>query len=588
MAAIRAFLFSSYGALTLLVVLVFAQVLTFDFVGLDDGLLVYNNPIVTKGQVGAAFTTYDPELYIPLTFISYQIEHMLFGSSPMVFHFSNLLLHLANVLLAFWCCTLLLRNRFAALIAAALFAVHPLQVEAVAWIAARKDLLSAFFVLAGMGLYLRGGGRGGEPLWWGSVGAFFLGLLSKVTAITLFPILLLVDWLQGRISRNRVLEKWPFLLLSIIFGIVAVLGKQSNFQGIALFDHVLLIIKASGIALWHIAVPTNLTVLYQQHDPLMLVDMWPWVLCCAVYSIALVIALRHSRAAAFGLLFFLATFTPSYATFQKSGLLFFASDRYTYIGLLGIGIALGTAIAAIAVRAKRFAVGMAVVLIASAGAFSLLQLRHWQSSETLYSLVLQDDDRSLMAHNNLGAYFQSAGDMQRAEEHFRAALTLDPSAPAPLTNLGLLLQEQGNRSEALELFVQAADGLESSDQPVGSAELAPYFLAADILSTRGDLPRAISMLRRAVARNPAAVDAHVNLAILLHKSQRYDDARIAFEDAIVLQPDHIDALYRLASVYGELGMLTEAQSALEKVVRMNPGYEKAQLHLLNIRSATRQ
>jgi tetratricopeptide (TPR) repeat protein len=585
MAALRAFARSPYGALTALTLLVFAQVLAFDFVNFDDDLLVYDNPTVTEGRVAKAFMSYDPELYVPLTLLSYQIEYAIFGDLPLPFHFSNLLLHVANVLLAFWCCSMLMRSRSAAFLAAAIFAVHPLQVEVVSWVAARKDLLSALFFFAGVGFYLRAKGEAGSPLWWRSAGAFLLGLLSKVTVVTMLPVLLLIDWLQGRFSKYRIAEKWPFFVLAVLFGIIAVIGKQSNLQSISFLQMLLFSVKAAGVALWHVVFPANLTVFYQQHEPIDVLQIWPWALCCGIYLLLVVLALRRSRVASFGLLLFAVTFAPSLATFQKNGLFFFASDRYTYIGLLGIGIAAGTLMAAIAMRGRKVAFVVSTLLVAGLSGLSFVQARHWQSSETLYSRVLQYDDRSLMAQNNLGVYFKSKGDMQTAEQYFQAAIALDPTAPAPLTNLGLIAMDQNERGKALELFLRAADGQEAHNRPVASEDLAPYFLAADIYSSRGDLPRAISLLRRAVERGPHIVDAHVNLGILLQKSQRYEDARIALEAAIALQPDHIDALYRLASVYGELGMLPEAESALERVIHINPTYEKAQLHLLNIRSA---
>jgi hypothetical protein len=225
-------------ALLLVVAAAYGRTVVFDFVNWDDGTLVYANPIVMEltgwSALKAAFTSYDPELYIPLTFLTYQIEHALVVLHPALYHLTNVCLHIGNTLLVYWLLLLLSRGRRdIAFLTALLFALHPINAEAVSWVSARKDLLSGFFALASSIAYLRSRTR--FP--WPSVLLFLCALLSKVSVVLLPPVFLLFDWLlNDHVTRRDIVRKWPFALLSSLFIAVALLGKTSNLSGNTCFS----------------------------------------------------------------------------------------------------------------------------------------------------------------------------------------------------------------------------------------------------------------------------------------------------------------------------------------------------------------
>ena len=201
----------------LLAFAIFGKSLGNDFVDFDDGLLIFENPIIQEISVWSlkqAFTTYDPELYVPLTMISYQIDHLLWGMNPFGFHLTNLVLHTMNALLVTLFIRLLMRRlsyHLLPVLCGLLFLVHPLHTEAVAWASARKDVLSSFFFLLSVCSYLqwrereKKEERSGKLLYSFSIFAFALGLLAKVSIIMLPVILLLIEWLQGRSLREKTL-----------------------------------------------------------------------------------------------------------------------------------------------------------------------------------------------------------------------------------------------------------------------------------------------------------------------------------------------------------------------------------------------
>jgi 4-amino-4-deoxy-L-arabinose transferase-like glycosyltransferase len=207
--------------------------LTNGFVVWDDALLVTKNPIahgLTWANIKAAFTTYDPELYIPLTLLSFQINYSLHELLPFGYHLVNLLLHFGSVLMIAWVMFGMTKNRVAAIVTALLFAVHPINVEAVAWVSGRKDVLAAFFFLLSIGAFLKKDDSDRSWLWYAiSIASFVLGLLAKVSVVTLPVALLLIDWYRQKpLSKKTWMELIPFFALSIVFVIIASLGKSST------------------------------------------------------------------------------------------------------------------------------------------------------------------------------------------------------------------------------------------------------------------------------------------------------------------------------------------------------------------------
>lgn len=487
--------------IALLTIIVHAGVLRHGFVTWDDGLLVYRNPTVQEFSpttIKRAFTSYDPELYIPLTLVSYQIEHMIAGQHPALYHVDNLLLHTANALLVFWLVFLLFADVRIACVAGVLFGIHPLHTEAVAWVSARKDLLSTFFFLASAVAYCLYRKHDDRKSYIASVVFFALSLLAKVTTLTLPVVFLLIDWYHGRtFDRRTWLEKAPYALLSIAFFGIALGGKAQNIASLGILKTFLLacgsIVFVLGKLLW----PLHLSVIYPFAGQISPLD--PWFALSVVGVIGLIAAaylLRNSvRVVTFSIAFFLLTLAPTLATFNKAGEIYIASDRYAYIPSIGVIALVAFALWKFWLQlasGRRWLLGIAAVnLLLSLSLMSVLRTAVWADSETLYRDALEQYPDSASIRYNLGLEEERQGRFAEALADYRMAIAIRPDYADAHNNIGVILLLDGKVDEA------------------------------------------IVELQKAIAINPRHPKAHANLGEAYGKKGMYEEglreARIALE-----------------------------------------------------------
>ena len=337
-----------FGGFFLISFLIYGSALNNDFVLWDDHYLIVGNPIVKEISLWSlkeAFKTFDPELYIPATLMSYQIDHLLWGMNPFGFHLTNLVLHTMNALLVMMFLFLLLRNVHLSLFVGLLFLVHPLHTEAVAWASARKDVLSSFFFLLSVCSYLQWRGRengqagSGKLLYSFSIFAFALGLLAKVSIIMLPVILLLIEWL---LCHRRLLASsfvtisrlTPYFLLSVMFGIVGFFGKREAFSFATYFEKAIVAPKSTLFYLEKFFWPTEFSVLYPYTDASIASPEFfiPLVIVMAITFLVLFLK-KYQCVLAFSYFFFLITLLPTFLNIARGGDMdrYFASDRYGYI-----------------------------------------------------------------------------------------------------------------------------------------------------------------------------------------------------------------------------------------------------------------
>ncbi|HAI98953.1 TPA: hypothetical protein DCL30_05525 [Candidatus Peribacteria bacterium] len=447
------------------VLAVYAASLSNGFVNWDDGILVYQNPIITDFSFGAiwkAFTTFDPELYVPFTLLSYQLEHFLFGLNPFVYHFDNLLLHILNVLLIFWMLVKLTGRREIAFLASLLFSVHPLQTEAVAWVSARKDLLSGAFFLASVVAYLSFRERKSTMLKVLSLLLFLCGLLAKVSIAVLPVILVLIDWMRdGRLSLRKVAAKWPYLVLSIIFGVVAIVGKEHNIIGLTPWEIAIVSVKSTVFYIGKIFWPLRFSVFYHYTGPITFTVSAFFVsaiILAALLIVACLLARKTKWMTIWGL-WYLLLLAPSFVTFYKGGEIFYASDRYAYLASLGIIV---LAVAAIFWLTDLLKVNWShgissVVLCALAAVLGVLSYRQsltWASTELLYRRAVASYPDTFIAQHNLGWMLFQDGKLDEAIEHLEKAVEIDPKRALAHANLGIAYGKKGMYDEGLkELYL---------------------------------------------------------------------------------------------------------------------------------------
>jgi len=591
------------GIIVLVTLLTYIPSLRNGFVDIDDGLLITKNATVlhlTPQTLWAAFSTFDPELYVPFTLFTYQLEVAFFGVHPFIFHFTNLLLHIGTALLVFAVMRRLAAIRFsmadASLIGffcALVFALHPLNTEAVVWAAARKDVLSAFFFFASFLFFLkfREDETRGSFVW--SVIFFLLALLAKVSVLTLPFVLLLVDTLEGRrLSRAVWKEKLPYFSLAALFGLIAIFGKQTQFLSLSLLEKALLACKATIFYLRELFWPAGLTIFHLQEIPIIPShpDLWIPPLAVAAVLVIALLAYKKYRPVFFGIAFYLLLLLPSFITFWKNGFVYFASERYAYVPMVGILFALGAAFLPPLRMAlqKRPALGRTigpvagVLLTITLGGLAMRQSLTWRDPITLNERALLVYPRSAHALNNLGSAYSTAGRNQEALAFFDRALAVDPALPAAYANRGQVLRQMGDNDGALKAFMKGIESLPKNRPPLPQ-DLFPFLDLAQLLDAMGRSQEAEQILRGAIQRLPRAPLPHYYLGVKEQQFGRLADARVQFLLATELDPRMTDAFYRLAAVSAELGKLPEAITALERVLELDPGNTTAREHLEEIR-----
>ncbi|MCF7844391.1 MAG: tetratricopeptide repeat protein [Kiritimatiellales bacterium] len=592
-------------ALAIVTFLTYAPSLGNDFVTYDDDLLVYQNPNVlsfTPHTIAAVFTTYDPELYVPITLVSYQIERVLFGLNPFIFHLTNILLHIGSALLVFWIALKLVLHRSQqyafeiALTTSVLFALHPINTEAVAWIAARKDILSGFFFFASFALYLKFSESCKRRDYIMSIIAFALALGSKVSVVFLPFVLLLTDWFTGKeLNLKNLKEKSPFFLLSLIFGLIALLGKQAQIAVLTLVEQILLSAKGVSFYLWKLVWPTELSIFHPQSYPINTIGLdliVPLILITFLVVIALV-SLKRRGVIFFSISTFLLMLVPTFATFWKNGFVYFASERYAYSALFGIFFLLSFVFIPTIIRLTEKRKWMEVpvkaggLLIGLFLAFlSIVQADTFKNGEILLRHALAFNPDSTHALNNLGTTLYQNDRLDEALEMYDKALAIDPLLPQVHTNRGLILLKQG-KIEADEAFRKAISSTPLY-RDLLEDELQCYFFLSEIMLERGNSSEATRFLKQATEAGPNYFSPHYNLGIRYQGLRQSEKAYEEFVKAAAINSRDIDANYRLAAVAAETGRLQESVDALKKVVRMDSGYGKSKEHLENLEKVLEQ
>ena len=540
----------------------FGQSLWQGYAPIDDLFVVARN-LTTRGptweHLKTAFTTFDPELYIPATLVSFQLNYLVSGLSPWSYHLVNVLLHGMNAILLFLILKKVTGAPHASLFAAALFAVHPINAEAVVWITARKDLLSTFFALASTLSFLKQTRRGLLL----SIVLFLFALLAKVSVAPLplvFPLLL--SFQGKKWNRNALFSIVPFLLLSSAFVSLALFGKERIVQTTHGMETLLLAPWSVFFLLGKFFAPQNLSPLYEVTDPIALTN--PWIVASLVGFLGIVgifcflykKSLR-STPYALSLVTFLILFSPALLTFRKAGTVFLASDRYIYLPMLGLLLFLALFMKGIGERwtlPKPLIAGTSGFLIALLCLLSIRQTALWNSADALFTHALNVTPRSVAARTALAQIRLNADLPEEAFTILKEGLKQGDDARLHLM-AGTVYAHTGQVTDALEQFnkvkqmeptnADAYFSIASIEEQTGSADSAlvnyrtavqldasdvPAFVGIGrILAARGDLAGAEQAFRSALAWNQNSIEAHRGLATVLAKTGRTDEAQSHLE-----------------------------------------------------------
>ncbi|MDB6112287.1 MAG: repeat-containing protein, partial [Pedosphaera sp.] len=548
--------------LALGVLLAFGPVIHYEFTTYDDPTYVTANPPVQGGvtcqALAWAFTTGHGSNWHPLTWISHMLDCQVFGLNPGGHHLSSLLLHLLNTVLLFTLLQRLTGATWRSALVAALFAWHPLHVESVAWVAERKDVLSATFWLLTLLAYVQYV-EGPQPKrYLLTLVLFALGLLSKPMVVTLPFVLLLLDyWPLGRsgargadkpaVPWSRLAwEKVPFFILAAVSSVVT-LGVQKAGGAVATLDDLPFrersanALLAYGFYLRKVFWPTDLAVFYPLPTALSSWQVIAAGLLLLAVTIAVVICRQSRPYLVVGWFWFLGTLVPVIGLVQVG--LQAAADRYTYLPLIGIFILLVWGVADLASRwpQRRLILGgLTTVILGTCLVLTWLQVRTWKNGITLFTHALAVTSNRFVGHNNLARALGNLGRYDEAAVHLKAALEIQPGAPLPLYHLGLIAAREGKLREAMDRYQAAL---------VSQPDYAPaQFELANILASQGNLKEAALHYQACLRTEPDRTEVHHNLAKVLAQLGALSESVDEFKAVLRLDSNQPEAHDELAGV----------------------------------------
>ena len=595
--------------LALSTLLVYWPITRHQFVNYDDEDYVTGNPYVQAGlsAKGLAWVWHSDVArnWHPITMLSHMLDCQLNGMKAGGHHLTSLLLHIANTLLLF----LLLRKMTGALwrsgMVAALFALHPLHVESVAWVAERKDVLSTFFFLLTVGAYCKyaegrrqkaetgikqPASRIPSPIRHLPSSFFYvlsllllaLGLMSKPMLVTVPFVLLLLDYWPLKRSaesgmrnlpwRKLVWEKVPFLLVSAVSCVVTFRVQQSggavldvNNSPVAgrVANALMSYARYLGKMVW----PEDLAALYLRKAP------WPsWQVGLAAMallaaSVAVIRLARRRPYLAVGWFWYVGTLVPVIGLVQVG--MQTMADRYTYIPLIGIFIALvwGGWELAEGWRLPRMGLGIGTaVVLAACMVVTRKQIGWWQDSETLFRRMITAVPGNYMAEYNMGNFYSRQEKLAEAAQHYEAALKAEPNYADAHNNLGGVLLRQRRFDEAVAHYSAAA-------------RLNPqslyYFNLANALVDAGKPAEAVTNYQEALRLDPNSSQAHHYLGMALQAQGEAEAAMAEFRAALQLQPDYESAEHNLANRLADAGRLEEAMAHYQAALRLDPNHAES-------------
>jgi len=622
----------SSTALALLTLAVFWSAARCDFVNYDDPDYVTSNPHVQSGltwdNVRWAFTTGHASNWHPLTWLSHMLDCQWFGQDPAAHHLVNVAFHIANTVLLFLLLRRMTGAHWGSAFVAALFAVHPLHVESVAWISERKDVLSTFFLLLTLVAYTRfvelsrpqpppnatpsikpkpkAARHSGPPstpqapavaaqgssrlYYFLSLTGFALGLMSKPMLVTTPFLLLLLDyWPLDRLRftakgapfkeiSRLTLEKVPFLAMSLLSCVVTYLVQQhggavSTSLSLAqrLSNALVSYCRYLGKTLW----PEDLSVLYPHPGQW---PLWQVLLAGAVIAALTVAVMLWARRRPYlpvGWFWFLGTLVPVIG-FVQVGIQSMA-DRYSYVPAIGLFLMVAWGVPeclpALPRRGSALAGAAALVLVLCAF-LTGRQIAFWRNSETLFRRATQVTSKNFLAYNNLGFYLAGHGKVNEAMEDYRQALAINPLYEDALNNLGYSLAGLKRHAEAIPLY-EAALRIRPNHVEVHNN-------LGNALSEVGRLPEAIQHYRFVLKQQPDHADAHNNLGIALAMQGKLEEALEHFRAAIRFRPNYASAHSNLGNGLAAQHKFDEAITEYQESLRVNPKDPQAHNNLGNV------
>jgi tetratricopeptide (TPR) repeat protein len=548
--------------------------------------------------------------YYPLLHTAFWIEHRLWADSPRGYHLVNIVWHMISVVLLY---AVLCRLKISgALLAAAIFAVHPVMVESVAWITEQKNTLSMMFYLGSVLAYLRFGESRRRSTYLIAVGLFVLALLSKTATVTLPAALLVILWWQrGTLQwRRDFLPTLPFFIAAALAGLMTCFVEWNHVGAVGApfeFDFLERLLLA-GRAIWFylskLLWPVNLIFIYPRWKP-DTSQWWQWLfpIGVVVLTVALWAIRKRTRAPLAGWLFFCGTLLPMLPFLNQFLFLYtFVSDHFQYMAGLGIIVLVAAAITIglnrLPASAAWLRVALPLMLLVTLASLSRQQTKLYADNVALYSETLARNPTCWFAHNNLGYIAQQSGDYQAAIAHYQESLKLNPKSAKAYNNLGQALTDVGRLKGAFAALHSALD-LTPNDPVILNSLAAAHIHAGQFteaqqyleraltldpnyagahqnmgiaLGVNGQIPQAIEQFNEAATLDPNDANIQNNWARLLASSGNHQGAAVHYRQAVTLSPGRADIQTNLAEALRLTGKLPEAIERFTIALRLQPDY----------------
>ncbi len=546
--------------LFLVTLAVYWQTGNHDFINYDDNLYVTDNPRVKSGLTWAgarwAFTATHAANWHPLTWLSHMADMQLYGMSAAGHHLTNAQLHAANGVLLFLLFHRMTGAIWRSALVAALFALHPLRVESVAWVAERKDVLSIFFALLTLLAYARHARRPSTKWYLLTLACFALGLMAKPMLVTLPCVMLLLDyWPLSRVQsgvacgnddltegtpplpipgKRLLLEKLPFALLAGASCIITYYAQQSG-QAVAAMELYPLLSRLGNALVAYVRYlgkmfwPVDLAVFYPLSESV------PWwypgaaALLIAITSCIIWQARRHPYLVT-GWFWFMVTLVPVIGLVQVG--MQAMADRYTYFPMIGIAIMLvwgGTGLAQRFAWRRSWCLAATTVVLTVITTMTWRQLHHWRSSYTLFNHAIAVTDNNFIAQTYLGAYHHSQKRYREAVQYYILSLTVKSGQADTHHNLGLALSNLGEYEEAVRHFQDALLILPTLVDTRYQLALA--------YGAQGKITDAVRQLELVILADPVHATGHYDLGVAYGRQGRHEQACQQFATALRLSPE---------------------------------------------------
>jgi protein O-mannosyl-transferase len=580
-------------ALALVMLAAYWPVLQNDFVNYDDNEYVTENIHVLHGlnwpDAKWAFTTGQTGSFVPLTWLSHQLDYQLYDGSAGGHHLTNLVLHIVNALLLFLLIWRMTRAMWPSIFVAAVFAIHPLHVESVAWISERKDVLSGLFFMLTLHAYVTYAAKPRLLPYTLALLLFILGLLSKPMLVTLPCVLLLLDyWPLQRMSfgsepeakrtfHRLVLEKIPFAMMAGVWSILTFIiqrkvGAVADTAKVGIGLRIENTLTSYAAYLWKTFWPQDLAVFYPYPSAL------PWrIVALSTALLVLVsglcLARRKSSPYLFvGWLWYLGMLVPVIGLLQAGAQA--RADRYTYLPQIGLCLALGWGMAELTKSwpYRRYVLAAtALIALAMLMGRTWDQTKIWRDSESLWTHAVAVTSNNDTAHNNLGIVLSRKGDVDQALLHFEKVREIKPNRRKLNYNMAVALVQKGKIDDAIANYQR-------------ELEIQPEFAEAHnnlgiLLAQKGRTDEAIAHLQKALEIEPRYPKLHYNLAHVLLQKGQIDDAIIHYQKELQLQPNETEALNDLGIAFSQKGRVNDAIVQWQKTLEIQPDNLNAQSNL---------